>query len=339
MKVLAKVTGALILAAALAAPARPAEVQFDLAGIGGFAVAPDNVTLVVSLTGKTELVYYNTVTGKETKRQKVEFQPTKLALQGKTLFAAQKGGGVVHILDIESGKELTTANAGGPVRNLACHPEKGPCWASNDNREVYAIDAKGTSSKSSHGGTFLALDPNNAFVCTVIEGRVRTDLMKATVDGKTLRGAGTVQRVVNGNTQSVHVSGDGKQVGVVAGGGWSGADRRYHYAVPVYSTADMKTMLGEFETGAYPNGCTFHPALPLAFACTGKSGKVFSTKSFAGGQALDAPRAGPPTVLAFVGKGKKLAWGTTSGDSSLLKFIDVDLTKEQEAELEKVYGK
>src|SRR4051794_40634777 len=79
------------------------EATFDLPAMGGFAVSPDNSTLVVSLTAKTELVYYDTVAGKEKKRVSVEFQPTQMVWGDKVLFVAQKASGLVHILDAKSG--------------------------------------------------------------------------------------------------------------------------------------------------------------------------------------------------------------------------------------------
>src|SRR5437879_2108388 len=94
------------------------EATFQLPAMGGFAVSPDNSKLVVSLTAKTELVYFDTVACKETKRVAVEFQPTQMAWGDKVLFVAQKASGLVHVLDADSGKELATGNANGPVRNL-----------------------------------------------------------------------------------------------------------------------------------------------------------------------------------------------------------------------------
>ena len=252
------------------------EAKFDLPAMGGFAVSPDNSTLIVSLTAKTELVYFDTKAGKETKRVTVKFQPTELGWHGKVLFAAQKASGQVHILDAESGKELATGNAGGPVRNIVL--VKGICFASNDSRQVYAIDAKGKSTKTDASGSFIAADPKGAFVCTVVDGRARTDIMKYTVDGTKLQLAGTLQGKVGAslpNVQAAQDSADGKLVGVVAGGGWADVDRKQHYGVPLYGTADMTSQLGDLETGAYPSGCIFHPVLPLVFACTGKQGSVF----------------------------------------------------------------
>jgi hypothetical protein len=321
------------------ASSRAQEPQFDLPAMGGFAVSNDNSTLVVSLTAKTSLVYFDTKAGKEAKRVTVEFQPTQLAWDGKFIFAAQKSSGQVHILDAASGKELAVGNAGGPVRNLAM--AKGICFASTDSRQVFAIDAKGKSTKTSASGSFIAADPKGAFVCTVIDGRARTDVMKFNLDGKELQPAGTLQGKVGGslqNVQAVRVSGDGKLVGVVAGGGWMDVDRKRHYGIPLYSTADMATQVGDLETGAYPSGCTFHPVLPIVFACTGKEGQVFSAKSFAPNQKIMAPREGATVVLAFVSRGQKLAWGISTGTTSTLKFFDLELTDEQRAELDKVFS-
>ena len=113
-----------------------------------------------------------------------------------------------------------------------------------------------------------------------------------------------------------------------AGGGWADRERKKHYSVPLYSTADMKSQFGELETGAFPSGCAFHPVRPLVFACTGKQGSVFIAKSYAAGQKFTAPLetrgAATASVLAFVGKGRKLAWGTSSGGRGVLKFYDLE---------------
>jgi hypothetical protein len=318
------------------------DAKFELPAIGGFAVSPDNTTLVVSLTAKTELVFYDTVAGKETKRITVEFQPTQMVWSDKVIFAAQKSSGQVHILDVATGKELAKGNASGPVRNLAL--VKDICFASNDSRQVFAIDAKGVSTKTDAQGSFIAADAKGGVVCTVIDGRARTDVMKYTVDGTKLVAGGTLAGKVGTslvNVQAVRVSADGKQVGVVAGGGWAEADRKKHYSVPLYDVEDMKTQLGELETGAFPCGCAVHPVLPLIFACNGKEGSVFSAKSYAPGQKiaspLETPGAAAPSVLAFVAKGKKLAWGTTNGEKGVLKFYDLELKKEQQEELDKAF--
>jgi len=333
----------LFVALAFVAGSQGQEAKFDLPAMGGCAVSADGATLVVSLTAKTELVYYDTVAGKETKRVKVEFQPTQLVWFDKVIFAAQKGSGVVHILNAESGKEEATAKTGGPIRNLVV--VKGICFASNDSREVYAIDPKGKATKTEAQGSFIAADPEGAFVCTVVDGRARTDIMKYTVDDTKLKQAAVLAGKTGAslpNVQGVQISADGKQVGVVAGGGWTDVDRKRHYGVPLYDAGDMTTQNGELDTGAFPSGCVFHPALPLVFACNGKQGSIFSSKSLAPGQKLDAARESSPNapmVLAFVAKGTKLAWGTSDPgkDTGVLKFYDIELTKEQKDDLKKKY--
>jgi hypothetical protein len=303
------------------------QAKFDLPGMGGFAVSADGSTLVVSLTAKAELAFFDTGAAKETKRVKVEFQPTQLAWGEKALFAAQKGSGVVHVLDAKTGKEVAKGNSDGPVRNLVV--VKGYCFASTSNRAVYAIDAKGTATKTEAQGTFLAADPKGEFLCTVIDGRATTDVTKYTIDGAKLSRGATFRslRASLINVQGVQITGDGKAFGVVAGGGWADAERKRHYSVPLYSTEDMKSQLGELETGAYPSGFAADADQPLLFACTGQKGSLFDAKSYVPGEKFSAPTEKPgaanPAVLAFVAKGRKLAWGTSGPDSGVLKFYDV----------------
>jgi hypothetical protein len=332
---------AAVLAALVLTHCARADDQFELAAMGGSAVSPDNTILVVSQTTKTELVYFDTVAGKELKRIKVEFQPTELVWGDKVIFAAQKGSGLVHILDADSGKEQAVAKAGSSVRNLAV--VKGVCFASTDNREVYALDAKGGSTKTEAQGTFLSADPRGTFVCTVIDGKARTDIMKYTVDGTKLKRVATLEGKTGAsliNVKSVRVGYEGKLVGVVAGGGWADVDKKRHYGIPMYDATDMKTQNGDLDTGAYPSGCAFHPVLPLVFASTDKAGAIFSAKSLAPGQKVTGPAHGTITVAAFVGRGQKLAWGASefgAKDKGVLKFIKLELTREQEDDLKKAF--
>jgi hypothetical protein len=315
------------------------EATFKLPAIGGGAASPDSSTLVVSLTAKAELVFFDALAGKETKRVTVDFQPTLVAWGDKVLFVAQKSSGIVHVLDAESGKELGAGNAGDPVRNLIV--VKGVCFASTSNRQVAAIDAKGTATKTEAQGTFIAADPKGDFVYTCIDGKATTDVMKYKANGPKLVYTDKSFRSLRAsliNVQGMAVSLDGKAFGIVAGGGWADQDRKRHYGIPLYSTEDMKSQLGELQTGPYPSGISIHPVLPLMFACTGKEGAVFNAKSYVPGQKLTAPREGAPVVLTFVGKGQKLAWGTTSGDEGALRLYDLKLTKDQQAELTKAYS-
>ena len=234
---------------------------------------------------------------------------------------------------------MATGNAGGPVRNLTA--AKGICFASTSTRQVTAIDAKGKVTKTAAQGTFIAASPKGDYAYTVIDGKATTDVTKYEVQGADLKATGLFYRSLRAsliNVQGLGVSPDGKAVGVVAGGGWTDEDRKRHYGIPLYTTEDMKSQLGELETGAYPSGFTAHPVLPLMFGCTGKEGAVFNAKSYAAVQKLTAPREGGAVVLAFVAKGQKLAWGTTSGELGTLKLYDLKLTKDQQAELTKAYS-
>jgi outer membrane protein assembly factor BamB len=326
----------LCVALLLATTGQAQEAKFDLPGMGGGAASPDNTTLVVALTPKAELVYIDTLGAKETKRVTVEFQPTYLAWGDKVIFAAQKNSGQVHVLDAASGKELGTGNAGGPVRNLVV--VKGVCFATTGNREVSAIDAKGTATKTTAQGTFIAADPSGELVYTCIDGKATTDVYQYKVDGTKLKYTEKSFRSLKAsliNVQGLAVSMDGKAFGVVAGGGWTDQDRKKRYGIPIYSTDDMKSQLGDLDTGAYPAGIAVHPVLPLLFGCNGKEGSVFNAKSFTAGQKIVAGKEGAPVVLAFVSRGQKLAYGTTGG---VLKLVDLELNNDQKMQLNKAYA-
>ena len=318
------------------------ESIINLTGMGGFAVSPDNSTMVVSLPSRTELVFIDTVACKEIRRVIVEFQPTQMVWSDNVLFVAQKSSGIVHIIDTNNGKELATGNASGPVRNLTT--AKGVCFASNSNRQVFSIDKKGTSAETLAAGTFVAADPKGDYVYTVVEGRVTTDVMKYEVIGSQLKPTNPIFRSLRTsliNVQGIGISGDGKVFGVVAGGGWTDLEDKTHYSVPLYSTGDMKSQFGDLEVGPYPCAMVVHPILPLMFACNGNQGAVYNAKSYVPGQRISTPKtvfgAGAPSVLAFVGRGEKLVWGVSTADSGVLKFYDLQLTKDQQGELAKAF--
>ena len=164
-----KIMAVALVAATFVSRGSGQEPTFNLSGMGGGAVSPDNVTLVVSLTSKAELVYIDTVAGKETKRVTVEFQPTQMAWSGKVLFVAQKASGTVHVLDASSGKEIGSGKVGGAVRNLIA--VNGMGYASTISREVAAIDAKGTVTKTKAQGTFIAADKKGSMSTRSSKGR------------------------------------------------------------------------------------------------------------------------------------------------------------------------
>jgi hypothetical protein len=320
----------------LTATGQAQEAKFDLPGLGGGAVSPDSTTLVVSVTPKAELVFFDTLAGKELKRVAVDFQPTYVAWGDKVLFVAQKNSGLVHVIDVDSGKEVGAGNAGGPVRNLVV--VKGLCYATTGNREVAAIDAKGMATKTTAQGTFIAADPSGEFIYTCIDGKATTDVYQYKVEGTKLKYTEKSFRSLKAsliNVQGLAVSMDGKAFGVVAGGGWTDQDRKKRYGIPIYGTDDMKSQLGDLDTGAYPAGVAVHPVLPLMFGCNGKEGAVFNAKSFVGGQKIAAGKEGTPVVLAFVARGQKLAYGTTGG---VLKLVDLELNNDQKMQLSKAYA-
>jgi hypothetical protein len=90
---------------------------------------------------------------------------------------------------------------------------------------------------------------------TVIEGKATTDVTKYAVNGMDFVTTDHFFRSLRAsliNVQGMGVTGGGKTFGVVAGGGWADLERKRHYSVPLYSTDDMKSQLGELETGAIP---------------------------------------------------------------------------------------
>jgi hypothetical protein len=325
-----------------------ANAGLEFQGVGGFAMSPDNVTLAVGLTAKPELVYVDTAAGKELRRVAIEFQPGRMAWQDKFLFVSQKAGGVVHVLEADTGKEVATATVGSTVRSLTCHPRQGLAFATNIGGELWMLNAKGRSMQIKAAKAHLAaIDPSEGkFLYTLYEGRIRTDLTKFAVLPNGVKYGPTLQKACGRNLYAVFVTGDGKQVGPSCGGGYdeSGSGRR-HYAIPTYSTADMKTMLGEIV----PNGLVAaHPVLPLAAvvqmnAPPNSEGycHVVTTTTYAEVAKMSlGKRGGNPTVLAFGGKGRKLICGLDGGrGATSLRIIALALTRAQEEALEKAFPK
>ena len=70
----------------------PAVTSFFYPTLGGWVMTPDNVKLILSVPSRAELVILDTTADKERKRIELDFKPSKLAIQGDTLFAAVQGG-------------------------------------------------------------------------------------------------------------------------------------------------------------------------------------------------------------------------------------------------------
>jgi hypothetical protein len=113
-----------------------------LPNIGGWVLLSDGVTLIVALPEQSKLVYIDTVANKELKRVPLPFQPNRLAVQGKHLFASAQGASVVHVLDLDSGADRREIKLpGGFVVDMACHRQKGLVYASMSSQgKILAID-------------------------------------------------------------------------------------------------------------------------------------------------------------------------------------------------------
>jgi hypothetical protein len=338
--------------------------------VAAAVLLPDNQTLIVSAPQEGILVYYDTVTGKETRRVEVEFKPAALAIQGKTLFAAAMGSAIVHVLDPRTGKSKKTVKVPGePIQTLACHPNKGYLYAANVKNEVFAIDPhKGEAIKTKAHGQFVVADPREGnFVYTgttnhgkdrIIvskgprrgtvrirkrKGSRRSSMFKYAVEKQDLR-----QVAVNDNAatngRAMAISPDGKRIAMAGGGGWSTGNRG-NYAIAVFDTADIKTVLGQFDTGAYPSGIAFHPVLNLGAGCrSGNPGEIiiFNGKSFVKKDTFKLQNgSGESFTLLFGGKGTKLIsipTGRGTGQSSTsIQFFSLSLTEQEREALKKAY--
>lgn len=331
----------------------------------GSVVLGDNVTLIVSLAEKGQLVYFDTQTAREIKRVDVDFQPGDLALQGDTLFAVAKGSAQVHALEAATGKETKEYNLGGDaVAHIACHPERGHLYASTTSFGVVSLDpASGAVTTTKGKGHFLAVSPDGKFLYTglqppdrdEIEFRFGEDgsmrifrdrwgkramLMKYAVAGPNLKFlSGQNNAAVNG--WWMHLTPDGKRLFMVGGGGWrppaeggSGGG----YITAVFSTDNLQTQLQPIPFSGL--NTIFHPVLNLGVAnIYGMELTLFNGRSLVKRDTipLSTEREARPFLLTFAGKGRKLIlW---NGDNALkeqgLHFLPLPLKPDEEAALVK----
>jgi hypothetical protein len=305
--------------------------------VGGWVLAPDGETLIVSSPQTAEIIYINTSEDKEVKRVKVDFQPAALALRGPSLYAVGKGSSLLYVLDAETGKPRKEVRVpGSKLARLACNPSGGPLYATNESYEVVAIDPQaGKVAKTAAQGNFLALDPKGGFLYTGTQKPMKDTLVLSRGPANSVRvGVARSNRnsaivkyalkpkemkplAMNGNAgingHALALSPDGKKIAMAAGGGMMGDDGKRTYAIAVFDAGDLETQLGQVETGAYPANINFHPALDLGAA--EKSGGVltlFNSKSFAPLKTLEAQGQGPTVpesdLLTFAGRGTKLAY-------------------------------
>lgn len=303
---------------------------------GGWVMTSDNVTLILSIPARAELMYFDTMADKESNRVSLDFKPKDMALCGKHLIVAQKGASILHVLDAETGKEIKEIRVPGePLDHVAGAPERGPVFVSNARREIYAIDPiKGTAKKTSAVGQFVAVDAKGEFLYTGTQDPIRERLVirrngggvRASVQ-KTGRHAhimkydirrGDAALVATNGNASINgammcLSPDGKRIALPGGGGWESLTARSRsYSIAVWDTKNVETMLGQVEVGAYPRNIAFHPVLNLVAADhNGEKVSVYHGKSLAEVKVFNlnvGPGQYTPSLLTFGGKGSKVIY-------------------------------
>jgi|GEM_PF-817468 len=347
---------------------RPGYGYIPLGVIGGWVMLADEVTLVVSLPEEGRLVYFDTLANKQLKDVEVDFKPGPLALQGKTLFAGGQGGSIVFALDSQTGKELRQFTLGGnAIARLACHPEKGPVFASTTNYGIYALNPDtGKVSKTKAAGYFLAVDPiSGGFLYSGIQPPVegeyiisreadgalriaydrwgkRSMLMKYAVSGNGLRLVSSQNNAaVNG--RDMHLTPDGKKLMISGGGGWRPLkdEAGGGYVLAVFGTDNLEGMLGQAPLGG---NTVFHPVLNIGVTNHfGLDLTIFNAKSFVVkyGIHMSKEREDRPLLLTFGAKGTKIVlWnGTNAAKSRGLHLVPLDLSDDDKKTLEQARNK
>ena len=348
----------------------PGAAYFPIKGFGSAIVAPDGVTLIVSLPDTAQIVYFDTVLDKELKKVEVDFKPSALAIQGKTLFVSAKGSSSVYALDLETGKQKKEYEIpGNAVSRIACHPVKGLVYASVAGYDVYSIEPDtGKVTKTAATGNFIAVDPvKGDFVYTGVQPPldngfkirvgpdgsftvfrdlwgVRALIMKFAVAGKDLKFV-EAQKNASVNGYMMHLTPDGKRVMIPGGGGWRPTDggNSGGYVTAAFSTENLSKMSGQA-----PHACSiaFHPVLNLGI-CNhqGRDLELINGKSFVVRQKIVVSKGGAgdnPDLLAFAGKGTKVVLFNGENPANPvegLHFIPIELTSDERSQLEKIYGK
>jgi tetratricopeptide (TPR) repeat protein len=324
------------------------EASFDLPALGGWVTTTDEKTLVLSIPSTQELVYLDvTGTANERKRAKLDFQPGRLAIQGKTLLATSVGKPAVLVLDLETGKTLKTIKTPDEVVELACHRTTGLVYASTTQQEVYSIDAHaGTIAKTQAKGRFLALDPKGAFVYIADVGgdKAPTVLRKMAPKGKDLAPVAVNKTAETGGI-ALHVAPSGRSAVVVGtssrapvGGGVE------TFLGAVLSTDDLVTCFGEVDFCARADAVALHPVLPMGVALRHDGGMVqFDSKTFARTKleyVEERPTGSDPSWVAFTARCEKVVcWQPPVGEAKgRLSIVPLVLTAEEKAAIAKALG-
>jgi hypothetical protein len=355
-----------------------AQTSFTVESIGGMVVLPDGQTLVVSVPSKGTLVYYDTDAEKETKTVELDFKPAALVVHGEKLFVSTKGAATVHILEADTGKEISKIKLPGePVKAMACHPSKGWVYAVNSTNDVIAIDPeKEKAVKTRAKGQLVAIDGEGKFLYTGIQepiqdvvvierangGRTRISLattneralmLKYAVDADKLKlVAANDNAAING--RNLAVSPDGKLVAMAGGGGWqSKKDPKRNYTVAVFDTADMKDPAGQVDTDAYPSAVAFHPVLGIGAVyrddiTSGGELIIFNSTSCARKTVFNVKRKHCSALLGFGGKGTKVICATidehpdtglNKSKDQVIEIFPLELTDKDKEALKKEYPK
>jgi hypothetical protein len=346
-----------------------ADVNFTFPPVGGMVMAPDQQTLIVSITSQGKLAYIDTLAEQKLKEVEVDFQPTLLAVQGKKLFAAVKGAPRIKILDPDTAKEVKEVKLPGePLSALHCHPGKGLIYAVNLKNEVFAINPEtGAFNKTKAKGQLLFVDPSDGgFVYTGIQkpitdvvvieeaggNKVKLSLMKANASALMLKykveGTDLTLVAANDNAaingRAMAVSSDGKQIAMAGGGGWrSKNDPKANYAVAVFETGRMTGQNGQVDTGPYPNHIAFHPVLNLGAAFNTKEIVLFNAKSFVKkGNIMVADKSfNHSGYMIFGGKGTKIihcSYNAPIMKDSVLQIFSLSLSQDEHELLKKAYS-
>jgi hypothetical protein len=343
--------------------------MYRLAIPGGFAVTPDLVHLIVSQPETAELVFFDTLTEKETDRLEMDFQPNAMALRDDSLFVTAKGASSVYELSLKTKKVKNDFSipADG-ISRIAAHPKKPLLFVSTLNFEVYGIDtSSGKSFKTSAMGDHLAVSPDGQSLYTGMQPRssngvllidetpdgkirflfdrwgIRSTLARYKISGQKLSLASSqANATVNG--WMMHLSPDGKRLMITGGGGWrppAEAGAGGGYVTAIFNAENLSAKLGQ---GPHAEAVVYHPVLDFAAAAgAGHNLVLFNGKSFKERETIKFSQGGGGgrEVLAFVGKGTKVALfngANPAVNTEGLHFFEIDLTKEERARLVKEYG-